>query len=627
MSLKSIINKITAIMLALGLTGAAYAQDRPVRESTYAFTGNGSSPECVPLARLGVKYHVLKWTTTGTVSAGNIVLQYSASSTCSSPSTLLTGTATSSGSSAITPFDAAYVRLTVTSYSGSGTITAYYGGYISPPAGIVGQGSTTSGQQGPLVQAAVTTSAPTYTNAQTAPLSLDTSGQLRVACPACAGGTQYAEDIPHVSGDLLSMAGAVRKDADGPLAADGDNSPLQVDENGFLKIAGTITDSVDNAAFPNTSTEPPVGMAGIYESSLPTYASGDKATLHLDVNGRLLVDIAATEDAVAGSGFSGVPFLAVRQDSQSDLAADGDFIPPTVDAEGGLRVSIINGSAGGTSIADEATFTIGSTAVTPIGGCYQASADSVGADNDAGCLRMTIDRKLIVTTGITDSADNAAFANTSTEPPVGVAGIYESSLPTYTNGDKATLHTDVNGRLMVTGTVTVLGSYTEDDPAASNPTGTPPILVRADALAAIAADGDNVAWRSNSVGAAYVSPVGSAGGGATTLSYISAGATEDKHEVKSSGGTLYSISATNTNAAVRYLKCENDTEAGTAPGTDTPEFRMAIPGATTGAGFTTSFPVGGLFSTGITCWIVTGAADSDVAEVAANEIMVFYTFK
>lgn len=116
-------------------------------------------------------------------------------------------------------------------------------------------------------------------------------------------------------------------------------------------------------------------------------------------------------------------------------------------------------------------------------------------------------------------------------------------------------------------------------------------------------------------------------GGADAFSYISAGATEDEHAVKATAGTLFSVTATNTNAAVRYLKCENDTAANTAPGTDTPELRIAIPGSTTGAGFTTTFSKGWSFSTALTCWLVTGAADSDVAEVAANEIMVFYTYK
>jgi hypothetical protein len=42
------------------------------------------------------------------------------------------------------------------------------------------QGSTTSGQSGPLIQGAVTTAAPSYTTAQTSPLSLTTGGLLRV---------------------------------------------------------------------------------------------------------------------------------------------------------------------------------------------------------------------------------------------------------------------------------------------------------------------------------------------------------------------------------------------------------------------------------------------------------------
>lgn len=42
------------------------------------------------------------------------------------------------------------------------------------------QGSTTSGQTGSLIMGAVTTSAPTYTTAQTSPISLDTAGNVRV---------------------------------------------------------------------------------------------------------------------------------------------------------------------------------------------------------------------------------------------------------------------------------------------------------------------------------------------------------------------------------------------------------------------------------------------------------------
>jgi len=64
----------------------------------------------------------------------------------------------------------------------SGTVSVSGVAQDSSVTGLqVSQGSTTSGQKGDLVQGAVTTSAPTYTTAQTSPLSLDTSGNLRVA--------------------------------------------------------------------------------------------------------------------------------------------------------------------------------------------------------------------------------------------------------------------------------------------------------------------------------------------------------------------------------------------------------------------------------------------------------------
>lgn len=63
-------------------------------------------------------------------------------------------------------------------------------------------GSTTSGQSGVLGMGAVTTSAPSYTNAQSAPLSLTTGGLLRVAIEAGAGsgGTAMADDAAFTVG-------------------------------------------------------------------------------------------------------------------------------------------------------------------------------------------------------------------------------------------------------------------------------------------------------------------------------------------------------------------------------------------------------------------------------------------
>lgn len=114
-------------------------------------------------------------------------------------------------------------------------------------------------------------------------------------------------------------------------------------------------------------------------------------------------------------------------------------------------------------------------------------------------------------------------------------------------------------------------------------------------------------------------------GAAKNVSYLSVGVTEDEHAVSLVPGLLYSITVSNANAAVRYLKCENDTVAGTAPGTDTPEFRIAVPA--NGIPVHISWERGWIFSTALTCWMVTEGTDAGVTEVAANELMVFYTYK
>lgn len=59
----------------------------------------------------------------------------------------------------------------------------------------VAQGSTTSGQVGTLNQGAVTTSPPVYTTAQTSPISLDTAGNLRVALPSAVAVTDPCDGV------------------------------------------------------------------------------------------------------------------------------------------------------------------------------------------------------------------------------------------------------------------------------------------------------------------------------------------------------------------------------------------------------------------------------------------------
>jgi hypothetical protein len=81
---------------------------------------------------------------------------------------------------------------------------------------------------------------------------------------------------------------------------------------------------------------------------------------------------------------------------------------------------------------------------------------------------------------------------------------------------------------------------------------------------------------------------------------------------------LYGYYISNTNSAVRYVKFYNKASA-PGVGTDVPVLVLAIPG---GGAANASFPAGINFTTGLALAMTTGAPDSDVGAVAANEVIV-----
>jgi hypothetical protein len=168
-----------------------------------------------------------------------------------------------------------------------------------------------------------------------------------------------------------------------------------------------------------------------------------------------LVRMASVEDAVAGSGWNGVGLLAVRQDSHSDLAADGDFIPVTVDADGGLRVSIVAGAgSGGTAAADDADFTDGTTSGTPIGGVAEDAAPTTVTEGDFGWAAITLNRALKVTLYDSDGAELTPSEDQTLDAAIGTTGPLmtgrgSTATPSAmsADGDTTAIWLDLNGRL------------------------------------------------------------------------------------------------------------------------------------------------------------------------------------
>lgn len=142
------------------------------------------------------------------------------------------------------------------------------------------QGSTTSGQSGSLIMGAVTTSAPTYTTAQTSPLSLDTSGALRVT--GGGGGAVTIASGAVASGAYSSGAFASGSIASGALASGSIASGAMVD---LLTMRGTKNNG--------TAASNSLLAGGVYNSTPLTLTDTQQASLQFDANGYLKVNTAA----------------------------------------------------------------------------------------------------------------------------------------------------------------------------------------------------------------------------------------------------------------------------------------------------------------------------------------------
>jgi hypothetical protein len=124
------------------------------------------------------------------------------------------------------------------------------------PAEDYAQGSTTSGQNGVLIQGAVTTVAPTYTTGQTNPLSLNTSGGLRVdgsgvtqpvsgivtANQGTANATPWNENIAQWGGVATSL-GQKTMASSVPVVIASDQSAIPVTFSTSTQILTYFTDA------------------------------------------------------------------------------------------------------------------------------------------------------------------------------------------------------------------------------------------------------------------------------------------------------------------------------------------------------------------------------------------------
>lgn len=365
---------------------------------------------------------------------------------------------------------------------------------------------------------------------------LDSVGRLWVNCgTGCSGGTQYVEDVAHVSGDTGTLNLAVRRDANTTLVStDGDYSPLAVDANGSLKVilinssgtaiaSATTTESTHDGAMTASTT---VGLSPMLyaKAAAPTdvTADGDAVLPWALRNGSQVMNLAAgstlitatstslnvnctggcsggtqyTEDAAETAGATMTMAGTVRRDSAASSAGtDGDNATLNTDSLGRLWVNCGTGCSGGTQYTHDAALTIGSSSTTLAGARASAAAPTnVSADNDAVALWALQSGAL---------ATQPTFAGVLAVAGNGVSG---------TGVQRVTIANDSTGVLATVSTVTSLSQLggvalpVEDAAETAAGVGIYAMSVRRDTLVSSAGTtGDNATINTNANGALWVS--------------------------------------------------------------------------------------------------------------------------
>lgn len=481
------------------------------------------------------------------------------------------------------------------------------------------------------------------------PFSMDASGAVRVT--GGGGGTQYVEDAASAGGETMTLAGAVRQDTIASnTSADGDYSYLKTTASGRLYTSSAVetVNGVAPAFGTGTRSASTQRVTIATDDSVPVTMTSTAISSVIPGAGN--TNLGATVDAAAGSTKVGVLAVGVRDDVLATLTpVDNDYTEGLrVDSTGAQWVhatavdSVVPGtSAANLGKAEDAAHTTGDTGVYVLGVRQDADTSPVSADGDYhGLIFNAIGRAKVsalpaataTTTGNITASGNTVPADTSRQSGVtvqvtgtfgGLNMVFEASI------DGGTTYNAVQAARSSSNTVETSSGVISANPgyfwriAAFNATN---VRVRATAIAS----GTAVVLMMPTAFASDPAPVSqtpaaSPIGGYTPGKLISAASTNATN-VKNAAGTIGYVTASNVNAAARYLKIYNKASA-PAVGTDIPVHTFIVPGNTAGAGTNIPLPPQGInCSTGISFALTTGIADADTGAVALNELAVNYGY-
>lgn len=302
------------------------------------------------------------------------------------------------------------------------------------------------------------------------------------------------------------------------------------------------------------------------------------------------------EDTQHASGDRGMHVMGVRQDADTAPGADGDYVPFLMNAIGRLKVSCLPGATtngGGAITAAAQTIVVDVSRQSNI--TVDLSSGTFAGHNST--FEVSLD-------GVVWKACLMVRSNTATTVAESTTGVLAAA-PAYSweasvNGFnqfrvRCTAHTSGTANYVIG-----FGAFATEPLPAASVSGTQPV--------------------SGTVTATVTG--GTVVGVAPTASIVNSAATTNGTVVKGSAGTLYCVTASNTGAAVAFLKLHNS--ATVTVGTTAVALTIPIP-----AGGIVSLdlgPQGMRYGTGICLSITNLAADTDTTAVALGQVKTNIAF-
>lgn len=351
----------------------------------------------------------------------------------------------------------------------------------------------------------------TITDGDVGPLEVDSNGRLKVSIEVdnagIGGGTQYAEDAVHSTGDTGTVALAVRNDTLAALAGtDGDYAVLQVDADGALycTISSIAGAQVDDAAFtPGTDSVSMIGCS--FDDTMPdSVDEGDGGAVRMSARREMYVQLRDAAGNERGLNIDANNDIGVTNAGLTELAAAINSSQ--------LDINIASdsvGIGGGTQYTEDAA-----AAANPVGNAQilvrtdtpatqtTTDGDNVaqrGTNYGAAYVQVVDSSGNYIDTfggsGGTAAADDADFTAGTTQGTPAM-GVYESVPTSVTDGDLGTVGITVNRALKVelNDALTPNGDSMVDDTNDALQ-----VNVVTGALAAVGGDAENAAASQNPI--------------------------------------------------------------------------------------------------------------------------------